>query len=102
MSHLIQAQEKSQLQEIDLIRNGEVLVVAGSETTATLLSGATFYLLTNPRVLAILVNEIRSSFNSLEEITVTRVNQLDYMLAFLNEAFRLYPPGANAHPRVSP
>lgn len=102
MSHLIQAEQKGDLTEQDLISNAQVLVVAGSETTATLLSGATYYILTNPRVMTKLVNEVRSSFTSIEEITISEVNKLSYMLACLNESFRLYPPGANAHPRVSP
>lgn len=102
MSHLIQAEQKGDLTEQDLISNGQILVIAGSETTATLLSGATYYLLTNPLVMTNLVKEVRSAFTSIEEITVSEVNKLSYMLACLNESLRLYPPTSNAHPRISP
>lgn len=100
MTHLIQAEDKDQLEFEDLLNNAETLIIAGSETTATLLSGVTYYLLANPNVLTRLVKEVRSSFDSQEEITVAKVNGLNYMLACLDEALRLYPPAATTHPRV--
>lgn len=75
------------------------LIVAGSETTATLLSGVTYLLLTNPEKMEKVVKEIRSSFSSEEEITFVSVNKLDYLLACLNEALRMYPPTPDAFPR---
>lgn len=39
-----------------------------------------------------LVHEIRSKFQCEEDINFTGVNSLDYMLACIDEAFRLYPP----------
>lgn len=102
MTHLIAAEEKGQLNPKDLNSNSLVFVVAGSETTATLLSGATYYLVTNPRVYSSLVEEIRSAFNNDSEITLAGVNSLEYLSAVLDEALRLYPPGANNHPRLTP
>ena len=67
-------------------------MAAGSETTATLLSGVTYLLLSNPGKLEKLQLEIRSAFQSAEEITITSASRLPYMLACLNEALRLYPP----------
>ncbi len=49
-------------------------------------------LLTNPDVLARLNHEVRSSFKSADQIDLTSVNKLSYMLAVLNEALRMYPP----------
>ncbi|CAJ2506672.1 Uu.00g078580.m01.CDS01 [Anthostomella pinea] len=85
-----------------LAQNASILIIAGSETTATLLSGATFLLATNPDKLARLVQEVRSSFKSDEEITLNSVNNLTYMLACLNESLRMYPPVAGALPRQVP
>lgn len=82
--------------------NASVLILAGSETTATLLSGATFLLGSNRDALAKLSHEVRSSFNSEDEITLISVNKLDYMLACLNESLRLYPPVAIGLPRLVP
>jgi hypothetical protein len=82
--------------------NASTLIVAGSETTATLLSGAIYLLLANPDKLAKLVKEVRSTFKSDEEITLTSVQSLTYMLACLNESLRCYPPVASGLPRVVP
>jgi cytochrome P450 len=81
--------------------NASILVIAGSETTATLLSGATYFLLTHPPVLEKLVQEVRSSFDSEMEITLISVNKLTYMLAVLNEALRCYPPVVSNMVRVT-
>ncbi|KAH7303652.1 cytochrome P450 [Stachybotrys elegans] len=86
----------------EIVENSAVLIVAGSETTATLLSGATYYLLTYPKVYKKVVQEIRSAFQSEDEITMSRLNQLPYMLAVLTESFRMYPPVPTNLPRISP
>jgi cytochrome P450 len=82
--------------------NAGGLTIAGSETTATLLNGVTYLLLTHPDNLQKVTDEIRSSFQSTKEITLTSVNGLTYMLACLNEALRLYPPVPIGLPRVTP
>ena len=70
----------------------ETLIIAGSETTATLMSGVTYYLLKDPDRMMTLKNEIRTTFTSLDEIDFVSVNKLPYLLACLNEALRMYPP----------
>ncbi|KAI1317563.1 putative cytochrome P450 monooxygenase [Xylariaceae sp. FL0255] len=85
-----------------LVSNATLLVIAGSETTATLLSGATFLLTTHPKVLKKLADEVRSSFSSEDEITLTNVGHLSYMLAVLNESLRCYPPVVYGMPRRVP
>lgn len=82
--------------------NAEILIGAGSETTATLLSGVTFLLLKNPSAMDKLIREVRSSFTSETEITFTAVNNLPYVLGCINEAFRLYPPVPGRLPRRVP
>jgi cytochrome P450 len=77
----------------------ETLIIAGSETTATLMSGVTYYLLINPDKMKKVVTEIRSAFSSAEEINFVSVNNLSYLLACLNEGLRIYPPVADAFPR---
>lgn len=75
-----------------LSSNAMVLILAGSETTATLLSGSIYLLLIHPDRKERLQREIRSAYKSDDEITTTNVNNLPYLLAVLNEALRLYPP----------
>lgn len=62
----------------------------------------TYLLLSNPETLRKVTDEIRSTFKSESEITMTSVNQLTYMLACLNEALRMYPPVAGGLPREVP
>lgn len=85
-----------------LLKNCGVLIIGGSETTATLLSGVTYLLLQNPESLRKLAEEVRSSFETEEEINFTSVNKLSYMLACLNEALRMYPPVPGGLPRITP
>jgi len=82
--------------------NASALIVAGSETTATLLCGVTYLLLTNPGALKKVTEEVRSTFTSDEEITLTSVGGLKYMLACLNEGLRSYPPVPFGLPRIVP
>jgi cytochrome P450 len=76
----------------EFIASGDTILLGGSETTATLLSGLTYFLLMNPRTLKKLSSEIRTKYTSDEEIDFASVNTLEYMLACIDEASRLYPP----------
>jgi len=88
----------------EIISNSGVLLVAGSETVATLLSGATFHLLKNPSVLEKLQAEIRAAFGSEDDITLLSVGtlgRLPYMEAVLMESLRIYPPIPANLPRMT-
>ncbi|KAH8649184.1 cytochrome P450 monooxygenase [Xylariales sp. PMI_506] len=90
------------LTDIEIETNARTLIMAGSETTATTLSGATFLLCTHPEVLHRLTEEVRSTFASEAEITFTSVQKLKYMLAVLRETMRVFPAAAGEIPRVIP
>lgn len=75
-------------------------MIAGSETTATLLSGTTYWLLRSPEAYRKVTEEVRKTFASEEDISVQKVtNQLPYMMACLEEGFRMYPPVPSCLPR---
>ena len=77
-----------------------ILIIAGSETTATLLSGATFLLLKNPSAMKKAVDEVRNNFVHASDITFASVTaQLPYLDACLEESLRLYPPVPSVLPR---
>ncbi|PWY93641.1 P450 monooxygenase [Aspergillus sclerotioniger CBS 115572] len=95
-------QRKNDLSAHEIAANAEALIGAGSESTATLLSGVVFSLLTHPKCLQKVIEEVRSQFRNEQEITLTSVQRLDYMLACLNETFRYYPPVTNGMPRCTP
>jgi cytochrome P450 len=78
------------------------LILAGSETSATLLSGAVYYLLKNPNWMRILQEELRTTFTTETQINFASVSQLKIMNAIIQETFRVYPPVAGAVPRASP
>ncbi|KAJ6088480.1 hypothetical protein N7486_009741 [Penicillium sp. IBT 16267x] len=86
--------------EGELYSNADILIIAGSETTATLLSGATYFLLRSPHALAKLKEEIRGAFRSDADVTLEACNQLVYLQACLNEALRMYPPVPVGLPRI--
>ncbi|KAL7952092.1 cytochrome P450 [Trichoderma barbatum] len=83
----------------ELYDNASLLILAGSETTATTLCGVTFLLLTHPEVLQKTANEVRSSFSSESEIDLLSVQRLSYMTVVLQETLRMYPPIPTAFPR---
>lgn len=63
MSHLIGENGKTELPLDELNATFMLLTTAGSETTATVLTGTLYYLVNNPGKLAILVEEVRSKFS---------------------------------------
>ncbi|KAE8337772.1 hypothetical protein BDV24DRAFT_154053 [Aspergillus arachidicola] len=97
---LLKKKEELGLTIDKLTANAETLVVAGSETTATLLSGVTYLLLRNPEAYQRLTEEVRSTFNSEDDINLSSAAKLPYMLACVDEALRMYPPGAIGPPRT--
>ena len=82
---------ENNISDTELCGNSSTLIIAGSETTASVLSAATWFLLQNPKILAKLTAEIRSSFQSKSEITFENVNNMKYLLACLNETMRIFP-----------
>ncbi|CZR50242.1 related to isotrichodermin C-15 hydroxylase (cytochrome P-450 monooxygenase CYP65A1) [Phialocephala subalpina] len=94
--------DKKEMSERELITNAGCLIIAGSESTATLLSGLIFHLLSTPRVLALLQQEIRQAFTSQSAINFASVSKLLYLQACIEEALRLYPPMPCGLPRQVP
>ena len=82
--------------------NMTVLIFAGSETTASGLSGIMRMLLQNRDKLTKLVHEIRSTFTHEREIAIASVGQLEYLDAVINEGLRLCPPVVTGVPRIAP
>ncbi|KAJ5625579.1 hypothetical protein N7510_001888, partial [Penicillium lagena] len=97
---LLRKKDELNLGVENLVANAEILIIGGSETTASLLSGVTYFLLENSDVYKTLTEEVRSTFQSQEDINLISVTKLPYMLACLDEALRMFPPVANGLPRV--
>lgn len=79
-----------------------VLTTAGSETTATALSGTLSYLVKNPEIMAKVALEVREAFSAENHLTFNAISGLPYLNAVLNEGLRLCPPIPVMLPRLVP
>lgn len=86
----------------ELILNARTLIVAGSETTATALSGLMFHLTREPEAYRRLTAEIRSAFAAESDIDMRTTEALPYLQACLEETLRTNPPVSAMPPRISP
>ncbi|ATY64628.1 cytochrome P450 3A17 [Cordyceps militaris] len=90
------------MDEEEILSTSPILVIAGSETTATALSGFFFLLSQNPAKRHLVVEEILTAYPDESEINMRNTAQLEYLHATLEETLRLYPPVTVTPPRVSP
>lgn len=91
---ILSAEEKGNggLDKKDMYINAGVFMIAGTETTATLLSGLTWLLCKNPEKMAKLCGELRGRFGKDEQVSAEALARLPYLNACLEEGLRLYPP----------
>ncbi|KAI0205604.1 cytochrome P450 [Astrocystis sublimbata] len=92
MSHVVAGRDKEAFTRDEINATFMTLTTAGSETTATVLSGMMNYLVRNPNKMRILVDEIMERFDSYDDITLGALRSLPYLNAVINEALRLCPP----------
>ncbi|KAJ3565253.1 hypothetical protein NPX13_g7573 [Xylaria arbuscula] len=86
--------------ENDLRAESNLLLIAGSDTTAISLSGIFFYLTGDQVRLNKLVEEIRTAFQSLDDIVYgQRLRSCTYLRACIDEGLRLTPSGPCELPR---
>ncbi|KAF2791648.1 cytochrome P450 [Melanomma pulvis-pyrius CBS 109.77] len=88
----------NQLSRNQMLTNSSLFMVAGTETTATLLSGLTFFLLKNPETLKKVVQEVRALSET--QLSLEMLPRLPYLNACFEEGLRLYPPVPTGLPRV--
>ncbi|MCJ1405111.1 hypothetical protein MMC11_008337 [Xylographa trunciseda] len=79
-----------------------LLIVAGSETTATVLSGVTNELLKAPAQLRRLEAEVRGAFARADDITFAAAKALPFLNAVCSEGLRMCNPVPAGLPRVVP
>lgn len=90
--YILQQQQRHQLKQDEIIVNGALFIVAGSETTANLLSGLFARLLRNPDKYKKLVDELRPAFHSDKDLTSESLSKLPYFNACIEEGLRIHPP----------
>ncbi|KAF3482729.1 benzoate 4-monooxygenase cytochrome P450 [Arthroderma uncinatum] len=102
MSHVIKADGGTKMPMGEVYATFMVMTTAGSETTATTLSGTMNHLVAQPDILAKLTEEVRSAFMSESEMNLEALQGLQYLNAVLREGLRLCPPVPWMLPRVVP
>ncbi|KAH5400403.1 hypothetical protein HBI47_199000 [Parastagonospora nodorum] len=91
------------LNDLEIIVNANILISAGAETSATTMAGTLFWLLKNPKVMAKVQHEVRTTFKSQDEINfITSTSKLPFMISCITEAMRRFPPLPITLPRKTP
>lgn len=94
--------EGLRLSQEEMYANSHVFMVAGTETTATALSGLIYQLLLNPDKLEQILKEVRDTFQKDSDIDIINLAQMKYLNACIEEGLRMYPPVPVGMPRVTP
>ncbi|EKG21371.1 Cytochrome P450 [Macrophomina phaseolina MS6] len=96
--------EKNQdgLSRPEMHSNAVIFMSAGTETTATSLSGMMWHLTTHPECMAKLVCEIREVEGGEEAFTMETLAKLPYLNAVINEGLRCYVPTPDMPYRLVP
>ncbi|KAI0512527.1 cytochrome P450 monooxygenase [Xylaria bambusicola] len=102
LQKLVELRKDEKMEFGTLSEHASLLTIGGSETTATLLSGAIYFLALNPEVYAKLKREIRTTFAKEEDMTLLRLSQCAYLLGVVEETLRMYPPSPANHTRMVP
>jgi len=100
MSHMMRNDhDRKEMSQGEIESTAVTIVVAGSETTAALLSGASYHLMMNPKLLRQVTEEVRNAFLSEQDINCTTVGKLEFLGAVIKESLRIYPPAPSSMPR---
>lgn len=95
LKHLIEVKKASGtggLTQQDLFAEAVIMIVAGSDTTSTTLAAFFFYVCRNPTVYHKVVQEVRTTFLTLDSIYAgPELSSCTYLLACINEALRIAP-----------
>jgi cytochrome P450 len=102
VSYILAKREELKITDWEMAAHSNALIVAGSETSATTLSGLHYYLLNNPEAYKKVREEVRGRYKSRDEIDAKSTAQLTYMTACIEETWRVYPPIPIAMPRITP
>ncbi|KAI9447482.1 high nitrogen upregulated cytochrome P450 monooxygenase 2 [Lactarius indigo] len=77
----------------DVTKDGILAIIAGSDTTSSVLTAALYYLVRNPVVYERLQAEVDGAFPSGEEpLDVAKLSQMEWLNGCVNETLRLQPP----------
>ncbi|KAK8029628.1 hypothetical protein PG993_010919 [Apiospora rasikravindrae] len=122
MSYMLKYNDVKGMSEGEIMSNSSILIIAGGETStykpllshpgetwenspcklgAVYLSGIIYHMLCKPSVMEKLVDIIRSTFKSEDEITFNSLSEIEYLSAVIQEGGRTYAPVPSGLPRVA-
>ncbi|KAF2735799.1 cytochrome P450 [Polyplosphaeria fusca] len=102
--YVMKQQDKGDLNLNEVIVNGALFIIAGTETTAGFLTGL-FNLITreeNRHILHKLTDEIRSNFKTDADLNFEDLVKLPYMTAVIEEGLRMFPSAPIGFVRTVP
>lgn len=102
LSHLKSTKNGAIMTSVEMEVNLTIIVIAGSETVATMLSGTINYLCQNAVRLKTLTDEVRSAAPHEEDLTLANLSQLPYLTAVIKEGLRITSPVPMSFPRIVP
>ena len=93
LSYILGADEEDRtLAFADLAVTSVIFTVAGSESTATLITGTIWFLLQSHDRMRRVTDEIRCAFETDADINLVAISKLPYLLACLEEGMRMATP----------
>jgi cytochrome P450 len=102
MYQILTNESKNTLSQTQIVLNMALFISAGTDTTATALTGWTYFVCTHPDVYKRLVKEIRGAIARADEVNWEHVKALKYLEATVHEALRLFPPSPASQQRIVP
>ncbi|KAI4256805.1 MAG: hypothetical protein LQ352_001930 [Teloschistes flavicans] len=103
MSHLLDAGDDetgTKYTNNELLGEGILMMMAGSDTSSSSLTATIFYLVQHPAVLRRLQQDLWNTFSALSKIQPVAAETHRYLRACMDEAMRLSPPAPTNIPRV--
>lgn len=102
--YLMKQQESGSLDLNEVIVNGALFIIAGTETTAGFLTGLFNQLLrpNNKHILDRVTREIRQAFAKDEDIRFEELMKLPYLTAVIEEGLRMFPSAPIGFVRTVP
>jgi cytochrome P450 len=99
---ILKSESAKTLSQTEIVLNMGLFISAGTDTTATALTGWTYYVCTHPEAYSRITHEVRGAFATESDIKWSKVKELRYLEATLMEALRLFPPSPASQQRIVP
>jgi cytochrome P450 len=100
-SYIFELRKEMGLHEWHMAAYSNARIIAGSETTATVMSALPYHLCRSPAIYNKLKQEVGSRYKSGNEITSLSAT-FPYLTAAIYEILRLFPPIPFGMPRIVP